>query len=134
MMTFTLGQACGLLVLGLVIGAFIAGFLRATINQDVYLAYASHPLIAIPLMMGLALVLNLCSEADAFVAASFRGMLPLSGQLAFMVMGPMLDAKLLLMYLGLFRKRVVLVLAASIVLAVLIASLALEAVLQGRLL
>jgi uncharacterized membrane protein YraQ (UPF0718 family) len=117
----------------LVIGAFLAGFLRATINQEQYLRYAGQPLVTIPLMMGLAIFLNLCSEADAFVAASFRGMLPLSGQLAFMVLGPMLDMKLILMYLGLFRKRVVLTIAVSIVLAVLAACLLLEIGYKGRL-
>jgi uncharacterized protein len=116
----------------LVIGAFLAGFLRTTINQETYLRYAGHPLVSIPLMMGLAIFLNLCSEADAFVAASFRGMLPLSGQIAFMVLGPMLDMKLLLMYLGLFRKRVVLAITISIVVAVLLACLLLEAGFHGR--
>ena len=62
-----------------------------------------------------------------------RDRLPLSGQIAFMVLGPMLDMKLLLMYLGLFRKRVVLTIAASIVLAVLTACLLLEVGFKGRL-
>ena len=50
--------------------------------------------------------------SDAFVAASFRSSLvPLSAQLAFMVLGPMLDIKLIAMYLKVFRKRAIAVLA-----------------------
>lgn len=57
------------------------------------------------IMMGLAVVLNLCSGADAFVAASFRNALPLSAQMGFMVLGPMLDLKLSAMYLSFIKKR-----------------------------
>jgi uncharacterized membrane protein YraQ (UPF0718 family) len=60
-------------------------------------------------------VLNLCREADAFVAASFRSTpLPLSAQLAFMVLGPMLDIKLIFMYFNIFRMRAIVTLAALV--------------------
>ena len=49
------------------------------------------------IMMGLAILLCICSEADAFVAASFTNM-PAASKLAFLVLGPMLDLKLYLMY------------------------------------
>jgi len=63
-------------------------------------------------MMILAFLLSLCSEADAFVAASFRStLMPVSAQLAFMVLGPMLDIKLLLMYVRVFHKRFIIALA-----------------------
>ena len=70
-----------------------------------------NPWLGIIAMMGLAVVLNLCSEADAFVAASFQFLVPLSGQMGFMVLGPMLDLKLIFMYLGLFRKRTIVALS-----------------------
>ena len=65
------------------------------------------------------LLFNLCSEADAFVASSFRSLVPFSGQLAFMVLGPMLDVKLVLMYLGVFKRRAI----AAIVVAALMDSI-----------
>jgi uncharacterized membrane protein YraQ (UPF0718 family) len=49
-------------------------------------------------MMALAILLNLCSEADAFIAASFQGLMPMPAQMAFLLTGPMFDLKLLLMY------------------------------------
>jgi uncharacterized membrane protein YraQ (UPF0718 family) len=64
-------------------------------------------------------VLNLCSEADAFVAASFRSTsVPLPAQMAFMVLGPMLDIKLILMYFNVFRLRAIVTLAALVFLLV----------------
>lgn len=116
----------------LVIGAFIAGVLRTLIGQDQVMAYGHSGVGSTVSMMGLAFVLNLCSEADAFVAASFRGMVSVTGQLAFLVLGPMLDVKLVMMYLGLFRKRAILALvfliAGSVFLATALYGVILEAI------
>ena len=54
-------------------------------------------------MMALAAALSLCSESDAFVAASFAPF-GVSAQLGFLVFGPMVDAKLLALYSGTFRR------------------------------
>jgi uncharacterized protein len=68
-----------------------------------------YPAMTILGMMVLAAVLCLCSEVDAFVAASFTTLHP-SGKLAFLVLGPMFDLKLLLMYTRVFRRRLILTL------------------------
>jgi uncharacterized membrane protein YraQ (UPF0718 family) len=98
----------------LIIGALVAGLSQSLIARPAFLALAETPAAAILVMMLLAVVLNLCSEADAFVAASFRGVLPESAQLAFMVLGPMIDLKLIAMYLSFVRKRALLVLVALV--------------------
>ena len=54
-------------------------------------------------MMSLAFILSLCSESDAFVAASFTSFGP-SAQLAFLVFGPMVDLKLGALYVGTYSK------------------------------
>jgi len=96
----------------LVIGAFFAALLQTLVPRQIFAAAVSTPVFSILLMMILAVVLNLCSEADAFVAASFRSSLvPLSAQLAFMILGPMLDIKLILMYLKIFQARAIVMLA-----------------------
>ncbi|HEY2584465.1 MAG TPA: permease [Tepidisphaeraceae bacterium] len=89
----------------LVLGAFVASVCQTLIPRQTFMTMAHAPALAIAVMMGLAVVLNLCSGADAFVAASFRSVLPLSAQMGFMVLGPMLDLKLSAMYLSLIRKR-----------------------------
>jgi hypothetical protein len=95
----------------LVIGAFLAGALQALIPRQVFITLGATPVLSILAMMGLAVALNLCSEADAFVAASFRALLPPPAQMAFMVLGPMLDVKLIMMLAGVFRKRAIAALA-----------------------
>lgn len=52
----------------------------------------------------LAVVLAICSEADAFVAASLLGVHPVA-RLAFLVVGPMVDVKLVAMQAGTFGVR-----------------------------
>jgi uncharacterized membrane protein YraQ (UPF0718 family) len=89
----------------LVLGAFIASICQTIIPRHAFITMAHAPALAIMLMMGLAVVLNLCSGADAFVAASFRSVLPLSAQMGFMVLGPMLDLKLSAMYLSFISKK-----------------------------
>lgn len=94
-----------LLLLGryLVIGAAVAAALQTLLPQSVLGGLAGTPVLNILAMMGLAAVLSLCSESDAFVAASFVQFGPAS-QLAFLVFGPMFDGKLAVLYSGTFGK------------------------------
>ncbi|MFH1981595.1 MAG: permease [Pseudomonadota bacterium] len=108
----------------LVFGAFIAGLLQALVARNAFAAVAGSMPLSIAAMMILAVVLNLCSEADAFVAAAFRTTLPMTAQMAFMVLGPMLDMKLVLNALSVFRKRAVAALAGFTVSAVFLTLLA----------
>lgn len=87
------------LILGATIAAAIQTFLPASILTDV----AGIPVLSIVVMMALAAALSLCSESDAFVAASFVQFGPAS-QLSFLVFGPMVDAKLVALYAGTFRR------------------------------
>lgn len=91
----------------LILGALLAAFTRQVVTQEM-ISHLSreHTILAIALMMLLAIVLSLCSEADAFVAASFVTLRP-SAKLAFLVLGPMLDIKLYLMYTRIFRPRLI---------------------------
>jgi uncharacterized protein len=102
-----------------VLGGAIAALLQTSIPQSLVSGVARTPIIGALALMGLAFVLSLCSEADAFVAVSFI-QFPLASQLAFLVFGPVVDAKLALLYGATFRRRFVvrlLVVALPIVLA-----------------
>jgi uncharacterized membrane protein YraQ (UPF0718 family) len=105
----------------LVLGALIASVARVVIPQIGFDAFIKqYPLSTIPLMMFFAVVFCLCSEADAFVAANFQPLelwLPAS-KMAFLVLGPMLDLKLLLMYTRVFRRRLIVTIALSLVVQV----------------
>jgi hypothetical protein len=89
--------------------------MRTFVPGRMLLALGGNLPASILVMMGLAFVLSLCSEADAFVARSFIHFTT-AAKLGFLVLGPMLDIKLLLMYLSAFRRRLIL----TIVLAVLV--------------
>jgi uncharacterized membrane protein YraQ (UPF0718 family) len=87
----------------LVIGAMVAAALQTFVPQSVIGGVAGMPVINILAMMGLAFLLSLCSESDAFVAASFV-QFGVGAQLAFLVFGPMVDTKLGILYGATFRQ------------------------------
>ena len=104
----------------LIIGAFVAALARTTIDVTAFRQLFASPILSIIAMMGLAVTLNLCSQTDAFIAAGFRGIFPETAQMAFMVLGPMLDLKLMLAYLTIFRGRTIWSLSLLTVVAVLV--------------
>ena len=87
----------------LVIGAFIAAAVQTFVPQSVVDRVAGLPIISLVAMMLLAFLMSLCSESDAFVAASFVAFGP-AAQLAFLVSGPMIDMKLGALYAGTYRR------------------------------
>jgi uncharacterized protein len=92
----------------LILGAFLAAFAREVLPRTGFKDVLQQaPAISILTMMGLAILLCICSEADAFVAASFGNLCPPAAKLAFLVLGPMLDFKLYLMYTRVFRTRLI---------------------------
>lgn len=94
----------------LILGAVLAAIAKQNISPDqIETLSREQPFLTIPAMMLLAVLMCLCSEADAFVAASFTNM-HVSAKLGFLVLGPMLDLKLLLMYTRVFKPRLILTL------------------------
>lgn len=107
----------------LILGAVLAALARQYITNEQIRTFSQHqPILAIPVMMGLAILVCLCSEADAFVAASFQE-LHVSAKIAFLVLGPMLDLKLLMMFTRVFRLRLIVTIVVSTLLLVLIFAL-----------
>jgi uncharacterized protein len=87
----------------LIMGAAVAAALQTFLPQSWLGSLASTPVLNVLALMALAMILSLCSESDAFVAASFVQFGP-AAQLAFLVVGPMFDAKLAFLYRGTFGK------------------------------
>jgi uncharacterized membrane protein YraQ (UPF0718 family) len=91
----------------LILGALLAAMTRVFLPRSAMVAMLQQrPELSIAVMMGLAILLCICSEADAFVAASFVAVQP-AAKLAFLVLGPMLDFKLYMMYTRVFRPRLI---------------------------
>jgi uncharacterized membrane protein YraQ (UPF0718 family) len=87
----------------LVIGAATAAVLHVLVPARVFERLAGQFLLGILTMALLAVVLALCSEADAFVASSLT-MVPLLPRLVFLVVGPAVDVKLIAMHAGMFGR------------------------------
>lgn len=87
----------------LVLGAVAAAALRVAVPGWVFEHLAGNLLVGVLTMALLAVVLSLCSEADAFVVASLTAM-PLVPKLVFLVVGPAIDLKLAAMQAGMFGR------------------------------
>ncbi len=87
----------------LVIGAAAAATLQTAIPKSVVDAFASSPVLSVLALAVLAVLLALCSEADAFVAAGLK-QFSLTARLAFLVVGPMVDVKLIALQMGTFGR------------------------------
>jgi uncharacterized membrane protein YraQ (UPF0718 family) len=103
----------------LVVGAAAAALLQTLVPQSIVARVADTPVVNLLALMALAFVLSLCSESDAFVAASFV-QFGVGAQLAFLVFGPLVDTKLAVLYSATFRRgffRALVVVAATVTLA-----------------
>jgi uncharacterized protein len=96
----------------LVIGSLLAAALQTLISQDALTALGRGPITSVLTMQALAFLLSVCSTVDAFIALSFRGTFTAASILVFLTFGPMVDVKSTLMFLGVFKPRVVLYLVA----------------------
>jgi len=88
----------------LVVGAFAAALLNVTVPPRWLELIAANPVFSVIALALLAVLLSICSEADAFVAASLT-QFSLTARLAFLVVGPMVDLKLFAMQVGSFGPR-----------------------------
>ncbi|HSS68010.1 MAG TPA: permease [Nocardioidaceae bacterium] len=87
----------------LIIGAATAGALQTIVPRSILTSLSGDGVIAVLALACLAVVMAICSEADAFIAASLRQFSP-TAQLAFMTVGPMVDVKLIALQAGTFGR------------------------------
>lgn len=94
----------------LVLGAAAAATMQLVIPRSTLDAVAGNELASILMFAALAVVLSICSEADAFVAAGLP-QFSLTSRLVFLVVGPVIDLKLVAMQSGVFGRRFTMVFA-----------------------
>jgi uncharacterized membrane protein YraQ (UPF0718 family) len=87
----------------LVLGAAAAATFNIAVPRSILDIFTGSSWLSLLLLALLAVVLCVCSEADAFVAASLSGFAP-AAKLAFMVVGPMVDLKLIALQAGTFGR------------------------------
>ncbi len=89
----------------LIIGALLAAGLQTFVSQGALLSIGNGPVLSVLVMMALAVILSICSTVDAFVALGFVGTFSFGSILSFLVFGPMVDIKSILMYSQVFRRK-----------------------------
>lgn len=87
----------------LVVGALAAATLQLVVPRAALDAVADNELASILALALLAVVLSICSEADAFVAAGLP-QFSLSSRLVFLVVGPVVDLKLVALQSGILGR------------------------------
>jgi uncharacterized protein len=88
----------------LVVGAAAAATINVIVPEAWLQTLAGNPVLSVLALAVLAVLLSICSEADAFVAASLS-QFSLTSRLVFLVVGPMVDLKLIAMQTGVFGRR-----------------------------
>ncbi|HGC6443803.1 TPA: permease [Streptococcus agalactiae] len=89
----------------LVFGTLIASAMQIYLPTRVLTTIGHSPITAILVMMLLAFILSLCSEADAFIGASLLSTFGIAPVIAFLLIGPMIDIKNLMMMVNSFKTR-----------------------------
>ena len=89
----------------LIFGSLVAASMQIYVPIRLLTTIGHSPVMAIAIMMLLAFILSLCSEADAFIGASLLSTFGLAPVMAFLLFGPMIDIKNLLMMRHVFKGR-----------------------------
>jgi uncharacterized membrane protein YraQ (UPF0718 family) len=87
----------------LVVGGITAATLNVVIPRTVLNSLAGNVILGVVSLGVLAVLLAICSEADAFVAASLSEF-SMTARLTFMVVGPAIDVKLFALQAGTFGR------------------------------
>lgn len=92
----------------LVAGSLLAAGMQTLVSQPALLSIGQDALTSVLAMQGLAFVLSVCSTVDAFLALAFANTFTTGSILAFLTFGPMVDIKSSLMFLSVFKRKIVL--------------------------
>ena len=101
----------------LVIGSALAGAVQVLVPRDVLLAIGANPVLSIIAMVALAMTVAICSNVDAFFALSFASTFSSGAIIAFLLVGPLVDVKMLALMRTTFTGRVLAGVVGVVVLA-----------------
>lgn len=114
----------------LVLGGLTSAVFNVLVPTEWMHALGGQLVLGVLVMAVLAVVLALCSEADAFVAASMAG-LPLIPKLVFLVVGPAVDIKLIALQSGAFGRAFAFRFAPATFVVAIVSSVLVGAILLG---
>ncbi|MFN6132143.1 MAG: permease [Synechococcaceae cyanobacterium] len=91
----------------LVFGCAIAAVVQTWLPRSWLLSVGSDPTLSVVALMLLALVVSVCSSVDAFLALGFAAQITPGALLAFLLLGPVVDLKLVGLFTVLFQPRAI---------------------------
>lgn len=91
----------------LVLGAFLTSLIQILVPRTWFASLGEKSGLPLIIMMLVAFLFSACSTSDAFIAKSFTSRFSLSAIMGFLVFGPMMDIKNILMLLASFKKKFV---------------------------
>ncbi|MBA8816992.1 hypothetical protein FHX48_002086 [Microbacterium halimionae] len=89
----------------LIIGSAIAGAVQVIVSREALLEIGSNPVYSIAAMIVLAMVVSICSNVDSFFALSFASTFTPGSIVAFLLVGPLVDVKMLALLRTTFTAR-----------------------------
>lgn len=89
----------------LCLGAVIAGLTQVFVPRDVLTSLGGDPFLSILAMIALAFVISICANVDAFFALAYSNTFTAGSIVAFLVFGPMVDIKMLVMMRTTYKVR-----------------------------
>ncbi len=110
----------------LMLGSGVAAGLQVLVPRNTLLDIAATPLLAIGIMMLLAFVISICANVDAFFALALAGIFPVSAILAFLILGPIVDIKMLSLMRTSFSRQTMLAICIIVAITTLTISLGVQ--------
>ncbi len=89
----------------LLVGSALAGLIQVAVSRDLLLTLGGNPVWSVLALLGLAFVISICSNVDAFFVLSFGSTFLPGAIVAFLVFGPMIDIKMLALLRTTFTPR-----------------------------
>ena len=104
----------------LLLGCLLSAVVQTWLPRSWLLAVGSAPTASILALMLLAVVVSVCSSVDAFLALGFAALVTPGALLAFLLLGPVVDLKLVGLFSVLLRPRAIAITTATASLGVLL--------------
>lgn len=110
----------------LIVGSAIAGAVQVIVPRSALIAIGSDPVLSIVAMILLAVTVAICSNVDSFFALSFASTFTNGSLVAFLLVGPIVDVKMIALLRTTFTSRAI----AGIVVVVVLTAFAIGSVMN----
>ncbi len=92
----------------LCIGAAIAALIQTFIPKETLLAIGHNVMLSFFIMLLLGFIISICSTVDAFFALSYINGFTLGSILSFLIFGPLVDIKMIILMRSMYKNKVIL--------------------------